>query len=92
MLSRIEVVEPPYMRAVVDAGEHDEGGDRLRPTVTGSSSATVSAGPMPGQHADRRPEGDADAAQRRLYGVSATAKPWPSATSVSMMSKPFSGP
>ena len=30
--------------------------------VIGSSSAIVSAGPMPGQHADERAERDADAA------------------------------
>ena len=34
--------------AVVDAGEHDERARRVHLNVTGSSSATVSAGPMPG--------------------------------------------
>ena len=60
-------------------------------TVTGSSSATVSAGPMPGSTPMAVPTVTPSADQNRLHGVSATAKPWPSAASVSMVSASLFG-
>jgi hypothetical protein len=54
----------------------------------------VSAGPIPGSTPTAVPTVTPRAAQSRLTGVSATAKPWPSATSVSMIStvSPRGGP
>ena len=59
--------------------------------MTGSSSATVSAGPMPGSTPMAVPTVTPSADQNRLIGVSATAKPWPSAASVSMVSASLLG-
>src|SRR5215213_8468024 len=53
--------------------------------VTGRSSATVSAGPMPGRTPIAVPTVTPSADQNRFIGVSATPKPWPSAASVSMV-------
>ena len=61
-------------------------GSRLK--VTGSSRATVSAGPIPGSTPTAVPRVTPTIAHNRLKGVSATAKPWPSAASVSIPAKP----
>ena len=61
-------------------------GSRLK--VTGSKSATVSAGPIPGSTPTAVPSETPTSAQNRLNGVIATAKPWPSAASVSMPKRP----
>ena len=61
-------------------------GSRLK--VTGSSSATVSAGPMPGSTPTAVPSVTPTSAQSRLKGVSATAKPWARAASVSILHGP----
>src|SRR4051812_17564388 len=53
--------------------------------VTGRSSATVRAGPMPGKTPMAVPTVTPSADQNRFIGVSATPKPWPSAASVSMV-------
>ena len=53
--------------------------------MTGSSRATVSAGPMPGSTPMAVPMVTPSADQSRFQGVSATAKPWPSEASVSMV-------
>ena len=61
-------------------------GSRLK--VTGSSRATVSAGPIPGSTPTAVPSVTPTIAHSRLKGVSATAKPWASAASVSIPAKP----
>src|SRR4051795_2166982 len=53
--------------------------------VTGRSSATASAGPMPGRTPIAVPTVTPSADQNRFIGVRATPKPWPSAASVSMV-------
>ena len=60
VFSRIAVVEPPYMPAVVNSGEHDDrtAGSSLK--VTGSRSATVSAGPDAWENTDGRSNQDAN--------------------------------
>src|SRR5919106_5888592 len=57
-------------------------GSRLK--VTGSSRATVSAGPIPGSTPTAVPRVTPTIAHNRLKGVSATAKPLASAPRVSM--------
>ena len=57
-------------------------GSRLK--VTGSSRATVSAGPIPGSTPTAVPSVTPTSAQNRLNGVSATAKPLASAARVSI--------
>src|SRR5262245_13330357 len=52
--------------------------------VTGSSSAIVRAGPMPGKTPIAVPRTEPTNAHRRFSGVSATAKPWARAASVVM--------
>src|ERR1044071_994818 len=52
--------------------------------VSGSSSAMVSAGPSPGSTPIAVPTNTPPNAQARLIGVSATAKPWPSAARLSI--------
>ena len=58
-------------------------GSRL--AVTGRSSATVSAGPMPGSTPIAVPMVTPRADQSRFIGVSATGKPAPSAARVSIV-------
>src|SRR5688500_13351835 len=55
------------------------------PYVTGSRSATVRAGPMPGSTPIAVPTVTPRSDQSRFSGVSATAKPWLRAVSVSMV-------
>src|SRR5262245_12587560 len=52
--------------------------------VTGSSSATVSAGPMPGRTPTAVPSSTPINANRRFIGCSAMRRPWPSAEIGSM--------
>ena len=47
--------------------------------VTGSSSATVSAGPMPGSTPTAVPSSTPISANRRFIGCKATVRPWASA-------------
>ena len=47
VFNRMLVVDPPY-GSVVDPAEHDERTDGIEENVTGSSTATVIAGPIPG--------------------------------------------
>ena len=71
-------------RAVIDAGEQDEGGRRIDLVGDRQQQRDGQRRAEAGQHADRRAERDADDAQRRLIGVSATAKPWARAARVSI--------
>src|SRR5262245_66673053 len=52
--------------------------------VTGSNSATVSAGPMPGSTPTAVPSSTPISAYNRFIGCSATTRPWPSAEIGSM--------
>ena len=61
--------------AVIEAGEHDEGAGRIELGVIGSSSAMVSAGPMPGRMPIAVPSVMPSRHHMRLIGVIAVAKP-----------------
>ena len=76
---------PAVHRPVVDAGEHDERARGLEVNVTGSSSATVSAGPMPGRTPTAVPSVTPASAHARCGSVRALANPWPSACRMSMV-------
>src|SRR5262245_63559888 len=60
--------------------------------VSGSSSAMVSAGPMPGRMPMAVPSVTPSSAQPRLARVRAVANPWSSAFSVCMAAPSRSGP
>src|SRR6476659_10943842 len=56
--------------------------------VTGSSSATVIAGPMPGRTPTAVPSSTPITAYSRFIGVAASAKPWSSQLKLSMSENP----
>ena len=60
--------------------------------MTGSSRATVIAGPMPGSTPTAVPRITPSAAQARLVGVSAVANPLSRSDSASIYKTPSSGP
>src|SRR5688572_15618267 len=60
--------------------------------VIGSSSATVSAGPMPGSTPTAVPSMTPTKAKSRLIGWRATKRPWPRAANVSIGAAPSDQP
>ena len=67
VFSRIDVVEPPYMRAVIDAREHDERRRRIQTLGHRQQQRDGrSAGPMPGRTPIAVPNVVPSDAQNRL--------------------------
>src|SRR5690606_9631173 len=75
VLSRMEVVEPPYMAPYSTPANMMKAAVGATFTVTGSSSAMVSAGPMPGSTPTAVPSSDPKNAHIRWAGCKATPKP-----------------
>ncbi|MNV86042.1 hypothetical protein D3C71_1800410 [compost metagenome] len=79
IFSRIELIRPPYSQPRYTAANRiraDSGG-RPRAKAIGINSATPLIGPRPGNRPTTVPIRVPLNAVTRLYGVSATPKPWP---------------
>ena len=75
VLSRIEVVDPPYMPPYRIPASMIIAPVGSSPYVIGSSRATVMAGPIPGSTPTAVPTVTPISASSRLIGVAAVAKP-----------------
>ena len=68
-VEHIAAVEPPYVGAVIDAGEHDEGRYGRHAECHGArSSATVGRGSDAGEDTDSRAERNADRRPQQVVG------------------------
>src|SRR5690606_4881702 len=88
VLIRMDVVDPPYMAPYSTPANMMKADTGPTDTVTGSSKAMVSAGPMPGNMPMAVPSIDPIRAHSKLVGVSATSKPCSNSPSVSITSPP----
>src|SRR5690554_2199899 len=87
VLIRMDVVEPPYMAPYSTPANMMKADVGATEMVTGSNSAMVSAGPIPGRTPIAVPSTEPSNAHIRLVGCSATEKPC-SRSSKDCMSEP----